>query len=65
LKTEVILTGTGVPHPRPVGLPDVAMTCWVQQQLADAGPLIVVADEALPHASPVACWSRTTTTSLY
>jgi hypothetical protein len=37
MKTEVILTGTGVPHPRPVGLPDVAMTCWVQQQLADTG----------------------------
>ncbi len=94
MTTEVILTGTGVPHPRPgragagvlirhgdvalqfdagrstvmrlmeagtpphaltalflthmhsdhvVGLPDVAMTRWVQQQLAPTGPLVVVA----------------------
>ena len=94
MTTEVILTGTGVPHPRParagagalirhgdvalqfdagrstvmrlmeagtpphaltalflthihsdhvVGLPDVAMSRWVQQQLAPTGPLVVVA----------------------
>jgi len=94
--TEVILTGTGVPHPRPgragagtlvrcgevavqfdagrstvmrlmeagtpppaltavfvthvhsdhvVGLPDLAMTRWVQQQLVASGPLVVVAPE--------------------
>jgi ribonuclease Z len=98
MTTEVILTGTGVPHPRPgragagtlvrhgeialqfdagrstvmrlmdagipphalsavflthvhsdhvVGLPDVAMTRWVQQQLTQTGPLIVVAAEGL------------------
>jgi ribonuclease Z len=98
MPTEVILTGTGVPHPRPgragagvllrhddtalqfdagratvlrlmeagtpphaltalflthvhsdhvVGLPDVAMTRWVQQQLAPSGPLNVVAAEGL------------------
>ena len=96
MTTQVILTGTGVPHPRPgragagtlvrcgdvalqfdagratvlrlveagvepraltalfvthvhsdhvVGLPDVAMTCWVQQQLGATGPLVVVAPE--------------------
>jgi ribonuclease Z len=94
--TEVVLTGTGVPHPRPgragagtlvrcgdvalqfdagratvlrlmeagtspsalaalfvthhhsdhlVGLPDVAMTRWVQQQMGETGPLVVVAPE--------------------
>lgn len=98
MTTEVILTGTGVPHPRPgcagagvlvrdrdvalqfdagrstvmrlmesgtpphaldavflthvhsdhvVGLPDVAMTRWIQQQLAPTGPLVVVAPEGL------------------
>lgn len=98
MPTEVILTGTGVPHPRPgragagvlirhgevalqfdagratvlrlmeagtppnaltalflthvhsdhvVGLPDVAMTRWVQQHLAPTGPLSVVAAEGL------------------
>jgi ribonuclease Z len=98
MTTEVILTGTGVPHPRPgragagtlirhggialqfdagrstvmrlmdagtpphalsavflthvhsdhvVALPDVAMTRWVQQQLAQTGPLTVVAAEGL------------------
>jgi ribonuclease Z len=98
MATEVILTGTGVPHPRPgragagvlirhgdfalqfdagratvlrlmeagtpphaltalflthvhsdhvVGLPDVAMTRWIQQQLAPSGPLLVVAAEGL------------------
>jgi ribonuclease Z len=96
--TEVILTGTGVPHPRPgragagtlvrcgdvalqfdagrstvlrlveagtpphaltatfithvhsdhvVGLPDLAMTRWVQQQLTAAGPLVVVAPDGV------------------
>jgi ribonuclease Z len=96
--TEVILTGTGVPHPRPgragagalvrhgevalqfdagratvlrlmeagtpphaltavflthvhsdhvVGLPDLAMTRWIQQQLARTGPLVVVAAEGM------------------
>lgn len=96
MTTEVILTGTGVPHPRPgragagvlirhdsvamqfdagrasvmrlmeagtpphaltavflthvhsdhvVGLPDLAMTRWIQQQLAKSGPLVVVAAE--------------------
>jgi ribonuclease BN (tRNA processing enzyme) len=94
--TEVILTGTGVPHPHPgragagtlvrcgdvalqfdvgratvlrlveagtapsdlsvlfvthvhsdhvVDLPDVAMTRWIQQQLAQTGPLVVVAPD--------------------
>ncbi|HEY7134271.1 MAG TPA: MBL fold metallo-hydrolase [Acidimicrobiia bacterium] len=98
MTTEVILTGTGVPHPRPatagagvlvryagialqfdagrstvlrlmdagtpphaltalflthvhsdhvVGLPDVAMTRWIQQQLVASGPLIVVAAEGV------------------
>ena len=98
MTTEVILTGTGVPHPRPgragagtlvrcggialqfdagrstvmrlmdagtpphalsavflthvhsdhvVGLPDLAMTRWVQQQLTQTGPLTVVAAEGL------------------
>jgi ribonuclease Z len=98
MTTEVILTGTGVPHPRPgtagagvlvrhgdialqfdagrstvlrlmdagtpphaltalflthvhsdhvVGLPDVAMTRWVQQQLMPSGPLVVVAAEGV------------------
>jgi ribonuclease Z len=98
MTTEVIVTGTGVPHPRPgragagvlvrhgeialqfdagrgtvmrlmeagapphaltalflthvhsdhvVGLPDVAMTRWIQQQLAPTGPLVVVAPEGL------------------
>jgi len=98
MTTEVILTGTGVPHPRPgtagagvlvragavslqfdagrstvmrlmdagtpphaltalflthvhsdhvVGLPDVAMTRWVQQQLVPSGPLVVVAPEGI------------------
>jgi ribonuclease Z len=98
MTTEVILTGTGVPHPRPdtagagvlvrcgdialqfdagrstvmrlmdagtpphaltavflthvhsdhvVGLPDVAMTRWIQQQLAQTGPLVVVAAEGM------------------
>lgn len=96
--TEVVLTGTGVPHPRPgragagvlvrrgdialqfdagrstvmrlmeagtpphaltavflthvhsdhvVGLPDVAMTRWLQQQLVRSGPLVVVAAEGV------------------
>jgi ribonuclease Z len=96
MTTEVILTGTGVPHPRPgragagalvrhgdvalqfdagrstvmrlmeagtpphalsavflthihsdhvVALPDLAMTRWVQQQLAPTGPLVIVAAE--------------------
>ena len=96
MATEVILTGTGVPHPRPgaagagtlvrcgdvalqfdagratvlrlmeagtapqaltalfvthvhsdhlVALADVAMTRWIQQQLASSGPLVVVAAE--------------------
>lgn len=96
MSTEVVLTGTGVPHPRPgtagagvlvrhgdvalqidagrstvmrlmeagtpphaltavllthvhsdhvVGLPDVAMTRWIQQQLVRSGPLRVVAPE--------------------
>jgi len=96
--TEVVLTGTGVPHPRPgcagagtlvrhgdvalqfdagrstvlrlmeagtpphaltavflthvhsdhvVGLPDLAMTRWVQQQLVRSGPLAVVAPEGV------------------
>jgi ribonuclease Z len=94
--TEVVLTGTGVPHPRPgragagalvrrggvalqfdagrstvvrlmeagtpphaltalflthvhsdhvVGLPDLAMTRWIQQQMVTSGPLVVVAPE--------------------
>ena len=30
-----------------VGLPDVAMTRWIQQQLARTGPLVVVAAEGL------------------
>jgi ribonuclease Z len=98
MTTEVILTGTGVPHPRPdragagvlirhgeialqfdtgrstvmrlmeagtpphaltavflthvhsdhvVGLPDVAMTRWIQQQLVPTGPLVVVAAEGV------------------
>ncbi|HEX2383505.1 MAG TPA: MBL fold metallo-hydrolase [Acidimicrobiales bacterium] len=98
MTTEVILTGTGVPHPRPgragagalvrhgevalqfdagratvlrlmeagtpphaltavfltrvhsdhvVGLPDLAMTRWIQQQLARTGPLVVVAAEGM------------------
>ncbi|HEX5613790.1 MAG TPA: MBL fold metallo-hydrolase, partial [Acidimicrobiia bacterium] len=98
MTTEVVLTGTGVPHPRPgtagagtlvrhgdvalqfdagrstvmrlmeagtpphaltalfvthvhsdhvVGLPDVAMTRWVQQQLVTSGPLVVVAPEGI------------------
>jgi ribonuclease Z len=98
MTTEVVLTGTGVPHPRPgtagagtlvrhadvalqfdagratvlrlmdagtpphaltavflthvhsdhvVGLPDLAMTRWVQQQLARTGPLVVVAPEGV------------------
>ena len=98
MTTEVVLTGTGVPHPRPgcagagtlvrhgdvalqfdagratvmrlveagtpphaltavflthvhsdhvVGLPDLAMTRWVQQQLAQTGPLTVVAAEGV------------------
>ena len=98
MSTQVILTGTGVPHPRPgragagvlvrhgdvalqvdagrstvmrlmeagtsphtlsavlvthvhsdhvVGLPDVAMTRWIQQQLAQTGPLVVVAAEGI------------------
>jgi ribonuclease Z len=98
MTTEVILTGTGVPHPRPgtagagvlvrhgdlalqfdagrstvmrlmdagtpphaltalflthvhsdhvVGLPDVAMTRWAQQQLVASGPLVVVAAEGV------------------
>ena len=98
MTTEVILTGTGVPHPRPetagagvlvrhgavalqfdagrstvmrlmeagtpphaltavflthvhsdhvVGLPDVAMTRWIQQQLQRTGPLVVVAPEGV------------------
>src|SRR5262245_23733619 len=93
MTTEVILTGTGVPHPRPgcagagtlvrcgaialqfaagratvlrlveagvppraltavfvthvhsdhlVGLPDVAMTRWIEQQVGTTGPLVVV-----------------------
>jgi ribonuclease Z len=97
--TEVVLTGTGVPHPRPgcagagalvrhgdialqfdvgrstvmrlmeagtpphaltaaflthvhsdhvVGLPDLAMTRWVQQQLVASGPLVVVAPDGGP-----------------
>jgi ribonuclease Z len=96
--TEVTLTGTGVPHPRPgtagaaalvrhgevalqfdagrstvmrlmeagtpphaltavflthvhsdhvVGLPDIAMTRWIQQQLVRTGPLVVVAPEGV------------------
>lgn len=98
MTTEVILTGTGVPHPRPgtagpgtlvrhgdialqfdagrstvmrlmdagtpphalsalflthvhsdhvVGLPDVAMTRWVQQQLVSSGPLVVIAPDGI------------------
>jgi ribonuclease Z len=98
MTTEVVLTGTGVPHPRPgragagtlvrcgdvalqfdagratvlrlmeagtpphaltalflthvhsdhvVGLADVAMTRWIQQQLARTGPLVVVAPEGV------------------
>ncbi len=98
MTTEVVLTGTGVPHPRPgcagagtlvrcgdttlqfdagratvlrlteagvapqdltavfvthvhsdhlVGLPDVAMTRWVQQKLVETGPLVVVAPEGV------------------
>jgi ribonuclease Z len=98
MATEVVLTGTGVPHPRPgvagagtlvrcgevvlqfdagrstvmrlldvgttpsalaavfithvhsdhvVGLPDVAMTRWVQQQMSRTGPLVVVAPEGV------------------
>ncbi|HSM67593.1 MAG TPA: MBL fold metallo-hydrolase [Ilumatobacteraceae bacterium] len=94
--TDIVLTGTGVPHPRPgtagpgalvrhgdvalqfdagrstvmrlmdagtpphaltavflthvhsdhvVGLPDLAMTRWIQQQLVSSGPLVVVAPE--------------------
>lgn len=97
---EVILTGTGVPHPRPgtagagvlvrygdvalqfdagrstvmrlmeaetppsaltalflthvhsdhvVGLADVAMTRWIQQQLTPTGPLVIVAPEGSPQ----------------
>jgi ribonuclease Z len=96
--TEVVLTGTGVPHPRPgcagagtlvrhgdvalqfdagrstvlrlmeagtpphaltavflthvhsdhvVGLPDLAMTRWIQQQLVRSGPLVVVAPDGV------------------
>jgi ribonuclease Z len=96
--TEVVLTGTGVPHPRPgragagalirfgdvalqfdagrstvirlmeagtppyaltavfvthvhsdhvVGLPDLAMTRWIQQQLAPTGPLVIVVAEGV------------------
>jgi ribonuclease Z len=96
--TEHVLTGTGVPHPRPgragagalvrcgdvalqfdagrstvlrlmeagtpphaltavflthvhsdhvVGLPDVAMARWIQQQLVKSGPLVVVAPEGV------------------
>ena len=99
MTTEVVLTGTGVPHPRPgqagagalvrhgdvalqidagrstvlrlmeagtpphaltatflthvhsdhvVGLPDLAMTRWIQQQLVRSGPLVVVAPEGAP-----------------
>jgi ribonuclease Z len=99
MSTEVVLTGTGVPHPRPgragagalvrcgdvalqfdagratvvrlmeagtpphaltatflshvhsdhvVGLPDLAMTRWVQQQLVRSGPLVVVAPAGGP-----------------
>jgi ribonuclease Z len=98
MTTEVILTGTGVPHPRAgtagagvlvrhgdvalqfdagrstvmrlmdagtpphaltalflthvhsdhiVGLPDVAMTRWIQQQMVQSGPLVVVAPEGV------------------
>jgi ribonuclease Z len=98
MTTEVVLTGTGVPHPRAgragagtllrcgdvalqfdagrstvmrlmetgtpphalsavllthvhsdhvVGLPDLAMTRWIGQQLTDTGPLVVVAAEGL------------------
>jgi ribonuclease Z len=98
MTTEVILTGTGVPHPRParagsgtlvrhgdvalqfdagrstvmrlmeagtpphaltavllthvhsdhvVGLPDLAITRWIQQQLLPTGPLVVVAAEGV------------------
>jgi ribonuclease Z len=98
MTTDVILTGTGVPHPRPgtagpgalvrhgdtalqfdagrstvmrlmdagtpphaltavflthvhsdhvVGLPDLAMTRWVQQQLVASGPLVVVAPDGI------------------
>src|SRR4029078_8575387 len=98
MTTEVMLTGTGVPHPRPgragagvlvrhddvalqfdagrapvirlmeagtpphaltavflthvhsdhlVGLPDLAMTRWIQQQLARTGPFVAVAPEGL------------------
>jgi ribonuclease Z len=98
MTTEVILTGTGVPHPRPgragagtlvrhgdvalqfdagrstvmrlmeagvpphalsavflthvhsdhvIGLPDVAMTRWIQQQLVGSGPLVVVAADGV------------------
>lgn len=96
MTTEVVLTGTGVPHPRPgragagvlvrcgnvalqfdagratvvrlmeagtpphaltatflthihsdhvVGLPDLAMTRWIQQQMVPSGALVVVAPE--------------------
>ena len=98
MTTEVILTGTGVPHPRPgragagvlirhgetalqfdagratvmrlmeagtpphalsalflthvhsdhvVGLADVVMTRWIQQQIVRSGPLVVVAPEGV------------------
>src|SRR3546814_14050336 len=30
-----------------LGLPDVAMTRWIQQQLAPSGPLVVVAAQGL------------------
>ncbi len=99
MPTEIVLTGTGVPHPRPgragagtlvryndtavqfdagrstvmrlmeagtsphdlsavflthvhsdhlTGLPDLAMTRWVQQPMTKSGPLVVVAPEGAP-----------------
>ena len=33
-----------------VGLPDVAMTRWVQQQIARTGPLVVVAAEGVAYS---------------
>ena len=43
--TAVFLTHVHSDHV--VGLPDLAMTRWIQQQLARTGPLVVVAPEGL------------------